>query len=106
MKTQASPCLATALPLLLFLQAICNALNSGSGIAEAVAQAAASGNAQTAAQAIAEVAGQGEGSLLRRRSILHLTGSTCCEFAAARGITDYMISCIVCMPRYFTIIVK
>lgn len=38
-------------------KAVCDCLKTGQGVAEAVAQAAASGNAQTAAQAIAEAAG-------------------------------------------------
>jgi hypothetical protein len=41
-------------------KAVCDCLRTGSGVAEAVAQAASSGNANTAAQAIAEAASGGE----------------------------------------------
>jgi hypothetical protein len=42
------------------LQSICDALKSGSSVAEAIAQSSSSGNGQAVAEAIAEAAGGGE----------------------------------------------
>lgn len=66
-------------------QSICNCLRTGSGVAQAIASAASSGNAATVAQAIAEAASGGEsvkkGS--RRRCCCALTAAEQQHMSAA-----------------------